>query len=106
MQTNLLAKLSKEPLEMTASPSIVQRPSHHLTLYETIALIHQLLQFQDADEILRKLSRELQHDPDSSDVQRYDVALERAMSCLLLGRVDQAKAHLGLDTSPPTGGIC
>lgn len=62
------------------------------------------MQFQDADEILRKLSRELQHDPDSSDVQRYDVALERAMSCLLLGRVDQAKGHLGLDTSPPTGG--
>lgn len=59
---------------------------------------------QDADGILAKLARELQQDPDSADAQRYDVALERAMACLLLGQVDDAKGHLGLNTDPPTGG--
>ncbi|GAQ80447.1 chloroplast division protein ARC6 [Klebsormidium nitens] len=60
---------------------------------------------EDADGILSKLARELQQDPDSADAQRIDVALERAMCCLLLGHVDDARAHLGLNTTPPTGSL-
>ena len=56
---------------------------------------------QDADSILIELSQKVHQNPEGN--LQYDVALLRGMACMLLGRVEEMKKHLGLDKSPPTG---